>query len=385
MSLIPLALKRLTASDLTFFHWHFVNKNAGNQKAINLNADVFIDLLFPGLPKAAEKKDGRIAMDLKLFGPSASELYRLQRKIIKGATYKNWRLNGEFIYDPEGAPDRFQALQPGDLAVLAFESSDGVVPDGVTVVLLAAAAPEDAPIHGKLDGVLGSKRMMALQHSTVLSALESDGAEDGHPLYELVAHEDAVDAAQGVEEARKRLGRHRAAPMTEEQLKKSRALAEEIGRLGEAYVDGWLTSQKGSSIAGHIWDASANAISPFDFTILGIEEGDGYLADAKSTSGPHERPFHISMAELREAASSTIPYRILRVSNLGDRGAELRTSGPINEHAAAILESLGGLPEGVRVTSVTIDPTTIDFGAEVVRLEPPSAVEGVEIGEDPNG
>ena len=44
-----LALKRLTASDLTFFEWHFKNRNVGNQKAINLNADVFSDQLYPAL------------------------------------------------------------------------------------------------------------------------------------------------------------------------------------------------------------------------------------------------------------------------------------------------------------------------------------------------
>ena len=42
-----LALKRLTASDLTLFEWHFNYRNAGNQKAINLNADVFKDQLYP--------------------------------------------------------------------------------------------------------------------------------------------------------------------------------------------------------------------------------------------------------------------------------------------------------------------------------------------------
>jgi len=39
-----LAVKRLTTSDLTFFEWHFKNRPAGKQKAINLNADVFNEL-----------------------------------------------------------------------------------------------------------------------------------------------------------------------------------------------------------------------------------------------------------------------------------------------------------------------------------------------------
>jgi len=37
-----LALKRLTDSDLTIFETLFRKLAAGNQKAINLNADVFI-------------------------------------------------------------------------------------------------------------------------------------------------------------------------------------------------------------------------------------------------------------------------------------------------------------------------------------------------------
>ncbi len=52
------ALKRLTASDLTFFVWHFKNRNAGNQKAINLNADVFVGKLFPSLPEVALAQSG---------------------------------------------------------------------------------------------------------------------------------------------------------------------------------------------------------------------------------------------------------------------------------------------------------------------------------------
>lgn len=44
-----IAVKTLTGSDLTLFEWHFRNKNAGNQKSINLNANIFIDELYPYL------------------------------------------------------------------------------------------------------------------------------------------------------------------------------------------------------------------------------------------------------------------------------------------------------------------------------------------------
>src|SRR5579859_7499939 len=95
-----LALKKLTASDLTLFEWHFQNRNAGNQKAINLNADVFVDRLFPGLPEVSRDFGGRLPIDLFLYGPGMASELNLQRKIIKLGEYKNWRLDGETIHNP---------------------------------------------------------------------------------------------------------------------------------------------------------------------------------------------------------------------------------------------------------------------------------------------
>ena len=42
-----IAIKRLTASDCTLFEAVFRSIDAGNQKSINLNADVLIDRLYP--------------------------------------------------------------------------------------------------------------------------------------------------------------------------------------------------------------------------------------------------------------------------------------------------------------------------------------------------
>ena len=76
-----IVLKRMTSSDLTFFAWHYLNEPAGNQKAINLNADVFIDILYPGLPAIAQNRGDRFPLDLYLFGPGYAGEYNLQRKI----------------------------------------------------------------------------------------------------------------------------------------------------------------------------------------------------------------------------------------------------------------------------------------------------------------
>ena len=77
------SIKRLTKSDLTLFEWHFRTIKAGNQKAINLNANVFIDKLFPSLPELSYSHSGRFPLDLFVYGPGLEPELNLQRKIIK--------------------------------------------------------------------------------------------------------------------------------------------------------------------------------------------------------------------------------------------------------------------------------------------------------------
>ena len=115
-----LAIKKLSASDLTFFEWHFRHNNAGNQKAINLNADIFIKELYPSLPdNPSINNKSRLPIDLYIYGPGSSPELNLQRKITKQVSYKNWRLNGEFVNDPE-SPERFKPLEKGDFVVFEF-------------------------------------------------------------------------------------------------------------------------------------------------------------------------------------------------------------------------------------------------------------------------
>src|SRR5215213_8433999 len=113
------ALKRLTLSDLTFFSSHFREHPAVRQKAINLNANVFIDAVYPALTDTEQGRAGRIPLDLSIYGPGLAGELNVQRKIVKGAGYKNWRLNGELVDDPE-RPDRFNQLSPGDLVIFEF-------------------------------------------------------------------------------------------------------------------------------------------------------------------------------------------------------------------------------------------------------------------------
>ena len=163
--LTKLALKRLRKSDLTFFEWHFKNQPAGNQKAINLNADVFKEQLYPVLDTIASERQNKLGIDLWIAGPAAAEPLNLQRKIIKGENYKNWRLDGEFVYNPEDTPNRFNILEPGDIALLGFEGE--LFPHTVTLLLVGREAEEDRILFKGLDDILGTHRMMALEGATL--------------------------------------------------------------------------------------------------------------------------------------------------------------------------------------------------------------------------
>ena len=76
MDLSRVAAKRLTPSDLTIFSSHFHRPGQrSKQKAINLNADVFVDKFYPALRnRFAEHHFG-----ITIVGPGTSPPYTLSR------------------------------------------------------------------------------------------------------------------------------------------------------------------------------------------------------------------------------------------------------------------------------------------------------------------
>ena len=111
-----IALKRLSASDLTLFEYHFRQTSGTKQKAFNLDKSVFIDRLYPSLPETVGS--GRVQVDLSIYGPGLAGLDNLQRKILK--QQKNWRFDGELIYNPPEEEDRYNVLSKGDFAIFDF-------------------------------------------------------------------------------------------------------------------------------------------------------------------------------------------------------------------------------------------------------------------------
>lgn len=369
-----LAIKRLTASDLTFFEWQFKNENAGNQKAINLNRDVFIDELFPSLPELVTKANGKITIDLSIFGPGLKGECNLQRKIVKFGSYKNWRLNGEFIFNPEDDPDRFNVLKPDDLLVIEFIGEG--VPDTVKATFVAKGVAEDTAVHAELNRLLGADRMGSITIAELTAAVESAEAVEAHPLRQLL-HDNAIeDAAFGGSEGPKKL-RLSGRKVSRSELLKAKAAADECGQRGEEFVNAYLASlQAAQSITTYEWIADTNAVAPYDFSAQFADKTEPTAIEVKATTGDFERTLHISMNELLAMASED-DYRLYRVYGVSDEDtAKMRIATDVRDMATSLLRLFEQLPKGVTVDGVSVRPALFKFAQEMT-------IKLVEIDEEP--
>ena len=363
-----IAIKRLTASDLTFFKWHFKNHPAGKQKAINLNADVFVDLLYPGL-RHTTLSQGKIPLDLHIFGPGLAGDYNVQRKIIKKPSYKNYRLDGEYIDDPEDLPDRFHILQEGDFVI--FEFTGDPQPTSARAFFIAAEQQEDRKVHEALSRLFGKKSsrksMIAMEPHQLEELIASLDLPENHPVNLLILEpvlEDIVHGGiEGIEKLKKSPYR---GILDRETLEQTRTTAQLIGQIGEEIVFAFLeTRRDAGEIQDFEWVAGENAISPFDFRIF-EKDNRVILIDVKATSGPFTSPLHVSFNELlmmREAEDYRI-YRLYRVSS-EDMSARLRISENVHPLAVDLLRILEQLPEGVRPDGLSISPRILDFDEEI--------------------
>jgi Domain of unknown function (DUF3883) len=363
-----LALKKLTASDLTLFEWHFRNRNVGNQKAINLNADVFVDQLFPGLPEAAAVFDGRLPVDLFLYGPGAAAELNLQRKIIKGGTYKNWRLDGETIHNPGDTPDRFNSLTEGDVAVMEF--NEGQFPSRLRLVLLAHAASPDVPFLAHLDRRLQGRSMVSMGRSDLSSDVSAAGVAPEHPIHELLMEAALEDAAQGgATGARELRTRRSGRKIFRSELLNAKRRAEENGQLGEEFVNHMLQGRLDrGEITGFTWESADNAIAPYDFRVTGAQ-GETYV-DVKATEGEFSRTIHVSLAELGEMAQRP-SYEIYRVYGMNNSVANVRIASDLRRFASTVLGTFERLEAGVAADGVSVRPEILKFGPPTaLRLLP---------------
>jgi hypothetical protein len=301
-----LALKRLTASDLTFFDSLFRTLNVGNQKSINLNADIFVEQFYPTLPNLVPKIGDVIPVSLTIYGPNSAPADTLSRAVTKREAYKNWRLNGEFVRDPENQAGRYNDMSAGDLAILEF--SGDPVPQKVALLLISAKSPLDASLHKALTPLIlgGRKTMVQLSRADLTDA--AAGVPESHPVW-FLAEDPEFDAAledaalSGIQGTAK-LGKT-PKPVSASALAAAKATADKNGREGEALAWVHLQRLKAQGLLTSIeWSSQTNAVAAFDFIAVDPANTTRRI-DAKSTSGNFERPIHMSCAELTAAASTS--------------------------------------------------------------------------------
>ncbi|WP_082477599.1 DUF3883 domain-containing protein [Methylobacterium sp. Leaf93] len=373
-------IKRLRRSDLTFFEYQFRIQNAGNQKSLNLSRRVFIDLIFPSAPEiAANNGDGGIPapfhLPLTIYGPGERRTpHILPRSILpKTQSQKNWRLNGEFVRDPDEDPNRYHALEADDVGVLAFEGE--AFPTSVTLVLLSQSEPVDLDLRAGVLDAISNKAMGQISRERLAGIIDRS-ASPTHPIRELLDSDlDAVveDAALGSASAVRKLRRSGSARrMSAKALQKARRNAEIIGRNGELLLNDWLQMEvETGRLRSAVWTAEVNAISPWDFV---VEENDGteIRIEVKSTAGPFERDFHISQAEIEWAAEPGAPRTDLyRLFQLQDGTASLRICQDIRRFAIKIIESIVNLDVGIVPDSYTVSPVHSWTWSEILSIDVP--------------
>lgn len=347
------ALKTLTNSDLTFFESQFRMRPRQRQKSINLDASVFVDQFYPALANAGR---GRIQLEVEVLGPGTAGPLIVSRKVVRSKGSKNWRLNGEFVRDPDG---RFAPLRAGDLAVLSFDGEGA--PSRVTVAVLARSNPLDRSLVEALAAMMPRGRRSTISvDPEALATLISDADPDAeHSIHHLAFGNawDALieDAERGGAAGAMAARRHRVTRSLE-QLADIRANAAETGATGERLALEWLTARLADEPDAVRWISQDNAVNPWD---LEFDDDDGTVrVEVKSTRADHGTTFYISAAEL-DAATEDTRFLLVRVSELSDERGRVATSTDLPEMAREILEVTTQLPSGVRPTQFAIDPVSL--------------------------
>lgn len=369
-----IAIKLLRSTDLTFFDSLFKRTNGGKQKAINLNADVFAKQFYPDLAERSLGNEVEEPVTVTVYGPRPGKPYRFARSVTKKRAYKNWRLNGAAVPDPDDETGRFDHLLMGDLAV--FEFFGDATPIAVKIVLISSQ--DDPELHDRLaEEIPGGKRsMVALSRARLSKLALAAPLGSNHPLRALlvdpeleeVLEQACLGVAPAVRKLRERIGR----TLTKADLQSAKANAERVGDDGEAlafiYLNGMVSDGKIPPVK---WTAFEDAGASWDFETT---EGEIIRFDAKATIRRFDVPFHLSAAETVAAASDEIPYRIIRLFGLSEDGADAKISDPVNSLAKEILSGTTCLPVGVLPTGFTIDPNALTWG-EVFRIERPDEPE----------
>lgn len=390
-----IAVKKLTLSDLSLFTWHFKStENKNRQTAINLNKNVFIDILYPEL---ADNAKGPFELRLSICGPGHAGTYIPVVKVAKpniAKPSKNWRLSGPTIDNPDEDPKRFNCLNPDDYAIMSFGGE--TKPTELTVTLVCASLEEDKPLHAGLDEVMADSSMVALSSDeldALLAGAAKEALEDAAhgcidelmagPLMLALSSDELDDLLAGAAKAalqdaaqvgndgqRYLTGWTSSRNISKDELDKARERANDTGRRGEEFVDYFLSQElAGDRIKTYEWASVVNAIEAFDFKV-----DNSVLIDVKSTTYSFQQKLHISFNELLHMRDYT--YHLYRIYDIQEKQAKLRICANVCDIAAQTIQILERLPFGIKVDSISLSPDCFRFDEEILidrtQVEPPA-------------
>jgi hypothetical protein len=362
------ALKKLTASDLSFFASYFARFPNVKQKALNLDAAVIERTFFPNMAAAIAAAPGqRAPTALTIYGPGGAGIDLLMRKVLK--QQKNWRLNGELIHNPPSQPHRYDNLVPGDLAIMEFYGS--AMPNAIKIVFLQASDPADATTHAELTRRYPGSGMVVLSEDDISAAITAANTPTVHPIRDWLEGDLLEAIGNGDAQAVERLTTRRAGRgLTADDLDRARETATKVGRDGEELLNFYFQEQEPANVADYDWVSSTNAVSPYDFS-LGMTDGSVRHLDAKSTGGAFGNSIYMSIGEIREAVSGGVPYDLYRLYNVTESSASMRIAHDVGPLLAPVLANVAALPAGVKVESLAFDPTFFNFGAQEIGISYP--------------
>lgn len=231
---------------------------------------------------------------------------------------------------------------------------------------------EDAVLHAEFDAFLGMRPMAALAGSDLGKIVARAEIAEAHPIHALLLDAALEDASLGGSTGIRRLStRPSGRRVSRHDLQRARQRAEDIGNLGEEYVNNFLyrlTEQR--SIEAFEWASIENAVAPYDFVRIQLG-GERRLLDVKATSGEFNRPIHISFNELLQMRAGPEKYDLYRVYDIAEGTAKLRIAHDLEGFAAGILDVIGALPSEITVDGISVPPSILNFGYEMeIHLVP---------------